>query len=159
VKKTLVALFVLIAAATLQSQGIRIYGSAPDFLMAATMAMALVVDPALGAVFGFAAGLTHASIVGLSFGGFITSRALLGFGVGSLRAWVFQDNPVVLLAAALLGTMACEGLYFLVEPARGSRAALAQLPTESIYNAILAVICYVLIRRVMETESQSVVGS
>jgi cell shape-determining protein MreD len=158
VKKTLVVVFVLIVAATLQSQGIRIYGSAPDFLMAVTMAMALVVDPALGAVVGFAAGLAHASIVGLSFGGFITSRALLGFGVGSLRAWLFQDNPIVLLAAALLGTLACEGIYFLIEPARGSRAAFSQLPTESIYNAILAVVCYVLIRRAMEAESPSSVG-
>jgi cell shape-determining protein MreD len=158
-KKTLVVVLVLIAAATLQSQGIRIWGSAPDFLMAVTMAMALVLDPAWGAVLGFSAGLTHASVVGLSFGGFIASRTLLGFGVSSLRTWVFQDNPLVLLAAALLGTLACEGLYFLIEPARSSRAAFAQLPTESIYNAVLAVICYVLIRRVMETESQSAVGS
>ncbi|MDO8585977.1 MAG: rod shape-determining protein MreD [Armatimonadota bacterium] len=152
-KRTLIAIFLLIVAGALQSRAadqMKISGSAPDFLMAATIAMGLLLDPALGAVFGFGAGLVQASIVGLSFGGFIASRTLLGFGVGSLRLWFFQENPLVLVAACLLGTIACEGLLFLIEPVRSSSAAIAQLPMESVYNAVLALVCYFLMRRAME---------
>ena len=161
-KRAVVAICVLIAAGALQSQfaqSARVFGTAPDFLIAATIAMSLALDPALGAIFGFAAGLAHASIVGLSFGGFITSRTLLGFGVGSLRSWFFQENPLVLVAASLLGTIACEGVYFLIEPARSSGAAIAQLPMESVYNAVLAVICYFLIRRPMERDREPQPGA
>lgn len=160
-KKPIVVVAVAIIAGALQSSvadRVAVFGSAPDFLIAATIAIGLVLDPALAAVFGFAAGMIHGSIVGLSLGGFITSRTLLGFGVSSLRMWVFQDNPVVLLAAALLGTIACEGIFFLIDPARSSANALAQLPMESVYNAILAVICYLLIRRTMEREKTPQAG-
>jgi rod shape-determining protein MreD len=152
----------MILAGALQSQvsdRIAIFGSRPDFLMAAIMAMALVIDPALGAVVGFAAGLVHASIVGLSFGGFIVSRTLLGFAVGSLRSWVFQENLIILSATALLGTLACESIYFLIEPARSGSAALAQLPMESVYNAVLAVVCYRLVRRTMEQQIKQQPGN
>src|SRR5512144_3039721 len=103
-KRAAIVVIALIAAGAFQSQlahHAKIFGSAPDFLIVVTIAVSLLLDPALGAVFGFAAGLTHASIVGLSFGGFIASRTLLGFGVGSLRSWFFQENPLVLVAAAL----------------------------------------------------------
>ncbi|MDO8683273.1 MAG: rod shape-determining protein MreD [Armatimonadota bacterium] len=152
-KRTLVVIFTLIFAGAMQSQlsdRMSILGATPDFLIAATMAMGLVFEPTLGAVFGFAAGLTHASIAGLGFGGFIASRTLLGFFVASLRTWVFQDNPVVLFAATLLGSIVCEAIYFLVDPARGHSAVFMNLPMESVYNAILALVYYLLIRRTME---------
>jgi cell shape-determining protein MreD len=157
VKRAVLVVFVLLVAAALQSrlsQPMGVFGAFPDFLMAATMAMALALDPALGALFGFAAGLAHGSIVGLSMGGFIISRTLLGFMVSSLRSWVFQDNPIVLLAAALLGTMLCEGLFFLIVPNRIQPSTLAQLPTESVYNAILAIACYFLIKSPMRQERE-----
>ena len=151
-RKALLAVCVVLLAGALQSQisgRIPVLGSRPDFFLAATMAMGLVLDPALGAAFGFAAGLTHASIVGVSLGGMIVSRTLLGFAASSARARVFQDNPLVLLALALVGTICCEGVYFLIDPTRGSMAALDKLSMESVYNAVLTVICYLLIRRTM----------
>lgn len=156
-KRTVLVILVLLVAAALQSrlsQPMGVFGVYPDFLIAATMAMALVIDPALGALFGFAAGLAHGSIIGLSMGGFLISRTLLGFMVSSLRSWVFQDNPIVLLAAALLGTMVCEGLFFLIVPSRVQPSTLAQLPAESVYNAILAIACYGLIRNPMRQERE-----
>jgi hypothetical protein len=158
VKKTILVICVMVLAGALQSQmsgRMKIYGSAPDFLMAATMSMALVIDPALGAVFGFCAGVMHASIVDLSFGGFIISRTLLGFGMGWMRDWVFQENLLVLMAAALVGTIACEGIYFLIEPARSSSAAIAQLPMEAVYNALIALIFYLLVTRTLGREERT----
>ena len=151
-KKAILAVCVVLLAGALQSQvsdRIPFLGSRPDFLLAATMAMGLVLDPALGAAFGFAAGLTHASIAGASLGGIILSRTLLGFAASSVRARIFQDNPLVLFALALVGTIYCEGVYFLVDPTRSSMAALSQLPMESAYNAVLTVVCYLLVKGTM----------
>jgi len=154
-RKAAIVFFAVTLAGALQSQmadRIGVFGANPDFLIAVTMAMALLLDPVMGGLFGLAAGLVHASIVGFSFGGFLISRTLLGYITASLRSWVFQENPFVLLAAALLGTIFCEGVYFLIDPSGNPVSLISQLPMQSVYNALIAMACYALIKRAMREE-------
>ena len=152
--------FALFVAALLQSvcadaMGIR--GAHPDLLTATAIVGALFCDANGGAALGFFAGLLHACLVTPPFGGFgslIVSRTLVGFGVGWLEERIFRDNALLSLSLVTIGTALAEGLFFLFAPQRNILHWARALGLTTLYNPLLALPLYALLRRFLRVERE-----
>ena len=145
-----VALFLAAMAQSVWADALQIRGARPDFLTATAILGALFCDANGGASLGFAAGLIYASLASPphgGFGGLIVSRTLVGAAIGWLDERVFRDNALIAVALVAGGTALAEGLFFLFAPqphvAHWAKAVLLT----TLYNTVLALPLYFLIRR------------
>ena len=143
-------LFLAALAQSVWADAMQIRGARPDILTAAAILGALFCDANGGAALGFAAGLIHASLAAPpngGFGGLIVSRTLVAATIGWLDERVFRDNALIAVALVAGGTALAEGLFFLFAPqphvAQWAKAVLLT----TLYNTILALPLYFLIRR------------
>ena len=125
----------------------------PDFLIAATAAIGLLLGPTAGTLAGMLAGLAHGSITGVGFGSFMASRALVGCLAGSAKSHVFHDNPIVPLVGGVVGTLVAESVFVLLNPPARLSEWFAALPLIAIYNGIIAVPTYWALRRLLVSKS------
>ena len=121
----------------------------PDFLIAATAAIGLLLGPTAGTLAGMLAGLAHGSITGVGLGSFMASRALVGCLAGSAKSHVFHDNPLVPLVGGIVGTLVAESVFVLLNPPARLGEWFAPLPLIAIYNGIIAVPTYWVLRRLL----------
>ena len=146
---------VLFGAALMQSAwagAMRVHGAQPDFLVMACCLCALFCDANGGAGVGFAAGLLHACLASPPHGGFgslIVSRTIVGFGVGWLEERIFRDSSLLALAVVSLGTILAELLFFLFAPQRHVLLWARSMGLATLYNTILALPFYFLVRRIV----------
>ncbi len=123
-------------------------GARPDLLLVVVIALSLTFDPLSGAIIGFFAGLIHGSIVGVHLGSYIVSRAVIGFAAGSMTVRLFSDNALVPVVAAGGLTFAGELLFLIFNPIPNFVGSIKVLLAESLYNSLLALLTYWIIRRV-----------
>ena len=147
--------FALFLAALLQSvysDSLTFGGAHPDFLLATAIVGAMFCTPNGGATLGFFAGLLHACLAAPPHGGFgslIVTRTLAGFGVGWLEDRIFRDNALIALALVALGTTLAEGLFFIFAPLRNVAHWARGMGLTVLYNTLLAIPLYLLIRRLL----------
>ncbi len=131
-----------------------IAGIYPDFLLVTVVVLGLVTGESYGAISGGLAGFVHASLAGSSFGTFILSRAILGFVAGLVKGALFQDNPAVIFIAAFIATITGETVFILFNPPVGLFAWASALPFTAMYNGIIAMPIYWLLRRLIHPKNK-----
>ncbi len=120
-------------------------GVVPDVAVVVVVLLALRRGPEAGCVVGFALGLVQDVLAGGPLGLHALSKALVGFGVGTLPRWFLVSRPVVPVGAALLATIA-DGLLrfgllqlFHYPVPLGDLLAGVILP-QAAYNAVVTVV-------------------
>ncbi len=146
------ALFVAALIQSLYADSMRIAGAGPDLLLLVALLGSLFCDANGGAALGFFAGLLHASLAAPPNGGFgslIVSRTLVCTGVGWLEERVFRDNVLIAVFLAAMGTALAGGLFFLFAPQPDVLRWARALGVTTLYNTLLALPGYYLIRKVV----------
>ena len=126
-------------------------GTKPQLLLLMTVALAMGEGPALGAGFGFTAGLATDLLTGLPAGLTAITYTIVGYAVGRIRAQV--QTPTAWLpaamefAATLGGVLLYGGISLLVgQEATGGRALVVHALLAACYSALLTPFLYPLVR-------------
>ena len=126
-------------------------GTKPQLLLLMTVALAMGEGPALGAGFGFTAGLATDVLTGLPAGLTAISYTVVGYVVGAIRAQVQTPTawlPVAMEFAATLGGVLLYGgiALLLGQEAAGGRALPIHALFAACYSALLTPFLYPLVR-------------
>ncbi|TMK20853.1 MAG: rod shape-determining protein MreD, partial [Actinobacteria bacterium] len=126
-------------------------GTKPQLLLLMTVALAMGEGPALGAGFGFTAGLATDLLTGLPAGLTAITYTIVGYAVGRTRAQV--QTPTAWLpaamefAATLGGVLLYGGISLLVgQEATGGSALVVHALLAACYSALLTPFLYPLVR-------------
>lgn len=87
----------------------------PDFLLIATLLVAIRVRPGVAAVLGFALGLVSDSLAVHAFGAGALAMAVIAFSASYLKAVFFADNMALNAFFFFVGKWGFNTLYLLVE--------------------------------------------
>ncbi len=145
----LVALLLLLAA-VLQGRvahAIQVRGAQPDLPLVGLACGGTLLGGPRGAGLGFWAGLLTAALVPGTVGSFLTSRTLAGAFAGRLQGSVIRDSVVVPPLVTFATTLIAELIYVLMAPTHHLRAWAAARGGEILYNTLLALPVYSLMRR------------
>jgi rod shape-determining protein MreD len=124
-----------------------IRGARPNIALTSLMVCSLYVDAAAGAWFGLMVGLLEASYLDRFVGSVLVSRILPGFVIGTLEERIFRDSVFIALAAAVLGTIASECLFFLFAPQPHALRWLVRTAQSALYNGALSIPIYMVVHR------------
>ena len=125
-----------------------IWGVVPDVPVVLTVLLAIRRGPKAGCLTGGALGLAQDVIAGGPLGLHALSKAVLGFVAGDLPRWFLVSQPLVVVAATVLATVADGALRFALlqlfhYPAPfGELLARVILPQAG-YNGLLAALAVV----------------
>jgi hypothetical protein len=147
-----IALLLATLAQAVYADILQIRGARPDFLVAVALLGSLFCNANGGAALGFFAGLFHAALASPPAGGFgslIVSRTLVCIGVGWLEERLFRDNPLTAFAIVTFGTALAETLFFIFAPQPNILHWARNLGLTTLYNAVLALPLYWLVRRLV----------
>lgn len=147
--RLVIALFVGFAFQVAFSHTLRIRDIAPHIALTTLLVECLFVGPNTGAVLGFALGLLEGSYASRYLGSFLVTRSLAGFAVGAMEERVFRDNPVVAIATVLIGSVLVEGCFFLFVPQTPVLPWARYTLYQVLYNAVLALPLYFLLRHLL----------
>lgn len=130
------------------AERLAIFGVAPNFLLIALGPMALLSRPSVGGTMGFFAGLIQGALAGANLTHYVISRTLAGF-LTSL------GNQLDIRLALTVAGLACAAttfiaqliLMFLAPPSGSLIAYLFGSLGMALYNGVLAIPLYSLLRR------------
>lgn len=145
------AVSIWIAAALQQTISYRIsIGNArPDFFLIVLAPLALWTNRKGGTILGFCCGVVHGAIAGANLTAYAVSRAFGGFVVSWSRQIGFETNTfVVAINAFALTVFSQLVLMFLAAPA-GVLSFLGDTIGSALYNGVLAIPVYLLLRRIL----------
>jgi rod shape-determining protein MreD len=126
-------------------------GAKPQVLLVITVALAMGEGPALGAGFGFTAGLASDLLTGLPVGLTAITYTIVGYAVGAIRAQIQTPTawfPAAMEFAATLGGVLMYGALSLLlgqESVAGGSFALNAV-FAAFYSALLTPFLYPLVR-------------
>jgi rod shape-determining protein MreD len=155
------ALFVAAVAQAALAGRVRLWEAQPNFLLAVALIGALFCNTGGGAGVGFAAGLLSAALASPPRGGFgslLVSCTLVCGSLGWLEERLFRDHPAIALAGVTVGTAAVEGLFYLFAPQPYPLHWARMLGLTTLYNAVLAIPLYLLIRGLIGARRDSLFG-
>lgn len=151
-RQVFLVVLLLWGAAILQGRvahAVSIRGAQPDLPLIVLSGSAVLVGSVRGTLLGFWAGLLAAASAPAAYGSFFVSRILAGAFAGSLGSTLIRDNlfvpPLVTLATTLLTEFTC----LLMAPGLAlhhTHSWLTQVGGELIYNTLLALPIYLLLR-------------
>ncbi len=126
-------------------------GAAPDFWLVVLVTLSLFATRRGGATIGFVAGLILGAIAGGHMAAYSITRTVLGFLVGWVAALEFEGNAVV-AAIVVASATVCAQLTFLLLAPRGAIVTfLLATIGSAMYNGVLAIPLYALLKRVLDS--------
>ena len=153
-KRTLLVALLVITGLVIQTSILgeaTLGGAKPQLLLVMTVALAMGEGPALGAGFGFTAGLATDLLTGLPVGLTAITYTLVGWAVGTIRAQV--QTPSAWLPASMEFTATLAGLLFyggisllLGEEAVGGSSLVIHALLAACYSALLTPFLYPVVR-------------
>jgi hypothetical protein len=146
---TLVAAFIVLST-VLQGRvahAVSLHGITPDFGLVTLACGATLVGGTRSVGLGFWAGLLMAALVPGTPGTFLVSRTFAGAFAGWLHGSVIRDSVLVPPFVGLTVTLIAELVYVLMAPTHHLRAWAVTRGGEIVYNALLALPVYGLMRR------------
>lgn len=137
-------------AAVLQQavvERVQIGGARPDLLLTLALASAVMFAPRFAALFGFVAGLLQGAIAGADLAHFTISYTIVAYFAGYL-SWLELDIRAWYVALVVIGGTVTVGLLMMI-PAPPSQLwpHLGDTILSAIYNGVLAIPLYALIKR------------
>jgi rod shape-determining protein MreD len=145
----LVAAFLLLAA-VLQGRvahAIEIRAAEPDLVLVVLTCGGTLLGGEAAIILGFWAGLLTAALFPDTIGSYLASRTIAGAFAGWLQGSVIRDSIAVPPLASLATVFVAECTYALMTPTHDLHVWLVVRGGEMLYNALLAVPVYALLRR------------
>lgn len=107
----------------------------PDFLLIATLLIAIRVRPGVAAVLGFLSGLVSDALAVHAFGAGAMALAVIAFAASWLKAVFFADNMALNAFFFFVGKWAFNALYLVVEHRFSGGELLEQIFVWSVLSA------------------------
>jgi hypothetical protein len=128
---------------------IRIGNAYPDFLLVFLSLMCLFTTTSGATILGFFTGLMTGAPAGANLGPHIISRTIAGHVDGWVGAIGFQPNAFWAGVNTLIVTVVAHLLQMFLAPPPGIPAFLAATIASAVYNGVLAMPLYLLLRRIL----------
>lgn len=122
----------------------------PDFLLAVAVTVGLFANRRCGAGIGFMAGVIHGAVAGGHMAAYTVTRTLVGFLVGWFAGMEFEGNTTVAFIVTAAATVFTQFVFLLLNPRGAIFAALLATIGSAVYNGVLAIPLYALLRRVLD---------
>lgn len=151
-KGVIVAVITLWLGAGLQqalANRLGILGATPDFLLVFLACLCLYTNRVGGAVLGFFAGLAAGATVGANMTQYVFSRTLTGFLDSWSRNLGIDANLFVAGVNAFFVTIVAQLIQMFFAPPPGIVTFLGATIASAMYNGVLAVPVYALLRRIL----------
>jgi len=129
-------------------------GVMPDFLLIVLGCVALGGTRKSGSVTGFFAGLIQGAVAGANIAQYALSRTLVGFFVGWFSTLEYDSNATVALVVVAFTTLTSQLLLMFMAPPPRIFAFLLATIGSAIYNGVLAMPLFALLKRVMDPPSR-----
>ena len=151
-KGLLIAAFCIWVAAALQESvawKLAIFGARPEFLLVVLATLCMFTNRLGGTLLGFFTGFAFGAIAGANLTWYVVSRSIAGFLDGWSGGLGLQGNiPLAGLNAFFVTIFAELLLMFFIAP-KGIASFVAATIGSAIYNGVLAMPMYMLLRRVL----------
>lgn len=125
-------------------------GASPDYLLIGIAASSFFLDRMSSAGAGFMAGLAQGAIAGANLGQYITARCITGF----LAGWFHDSRHVPSNLKVFLGgvgvTLVSRLVLMFMAPPTGIGSYLAATILSAVYNGVLVLPVYLLLKRVLD---------
>lgn len=154
VKGWVIAVFLLwIAGAAQQAVSFQISfgGVSPDFPLVVIISVGLFFDKRSGAALGFLGGITHGAIAGGHMAAYAVTRTLVGFLTGWFNGMEFEGNTAVAFIVTAAATVFTQLTFLLLNPRGAIFSFLLATIGSAMYNGVLAIPLYALLKRVMDS--------
>jgi len=146
-----------LAAACQQSLSPRmaIAGSRPDFFLIVLTPLALWSPRKTGTILGFICGLVQGATAGANMVGYTASRTIAGFTISWSKQIGFQPNIVVIAITAGAATVLAQLVLMFLAPPAGVMSFLRDTIGSALYNGVLAVPVYLLLKGILNPSTRS----
>jgi rod shape-determining protein MreD len=129
---------------------IAIGGVAPDFLLVVIGCLALFGTRRSGSIIGFLAGVIEGALAGANLAAYAVSRTIAGFVSGWFSALEFEAGAIVASFVVFAITLLSQLLLMFVAPPGQIGGFLLATIGSAVYNGVLAMPLYALLRRVLD---------
>lgn len=126
-----------------------IFGAEPDFLLIAVGCCSMALRRTPAAVCGFAGGVIQGAIAGADMAHYAISRTVGGFVASWSRSLRLEANPAAVAATVALTTVLSRMLFMFTAAPRGIAEFLGDTIGTAMYNGVLAIPLYALLKRVL----------
>jgi len=152
VKVILTAIGSLYLALVLQQalpDRISVLGARPDFILVVTIALALLTRAPSSIVVGFWGGVIQGAIVGANLGQFVITRMITAYAASRLNDFEIEIGVVLGAIFIGIGSIVAQLLMMFLAPPRSLGGFLGDTIAMAVYNAVLAVPIYAILRRIL----------
>jgi hypothetical protein len=125
----------------------------PDFPIVALAATSLIVSRPVATIFGFALGIGYGALAGASITHYGVSRVLAGFAGGTIRSFRFGESSLVAAAMGAVLTLLAYLIFMFLAPPKGIVLFLGDTIRAAVYNGVLTVPVYAVLRRLLPSTS------
>lgn len=129
---------------------IAIGGVVPDFLLVAIGCLSLFGTRRSGAIIGFFAGVLEGALAGANLAAYAVSRTIAGFVSGWFSSLEFEAGAVVASFVVFAITVFAQLLLMFIAPPGQIGGFLLATIGSAVYNGVLAMPLYALLRRVFD---------
>ena len=125
-------------------------GSSPDYILVVVVTFALFTNRRNGAAFGFLGGMVQGAISGGHMANYTVTRTILGFCVGWLTGLEFEGNMAVAFVVTAMATGVTQIAFLLFNPRGAILPFLLATIGSAVYNGVLAMPLYALLKKVSD---------
>lgn len=148
---SIIAIYIAVALQASVAPRIAILGVVPDFGLMIVAVLSLFTSRPVATVSGFFTGAFEGALSGVNLTHYVISRTLVGFFGGSASSFGFQPNAAVAALVTAILTVASQLLLFFLAPPSGIGRFLGDTIGTAMYNGVLAIPVYALLRRILAT--------
>ena len=132
-----------------------IFGATPDFLLVVAFCSSILMRPGAAAGLGFLAGLLQGAMAGANLAQYVVSRVLTCFFIGYESRLEFGVKVEFAALTVAIGTIVSGVLLTILAPPPEIWSSMRATIGTAIYNGVLAVPTYLLVRRTFKYQVES----
>lgn len=146
-----IALFLAGAIQQALAPRMSILGAVPDFILVVVICVSLMSNRPKGAIVGFAGGVIEGALAGANTSAYAISRTLAGFCASWSKVLGFEMSLLAVGVAAFFSTILAETIWMFIGLRSGVGGFLAATIGTAVYNGVLAMPLYALLKRLAES--------
>ena len=132
-----------------------VVGATPDFLLVVALTSSILMRPGTSAGFGFLAGLLQGAMAGANLAHYVISRVITCFFIGYESKLEIGVRVEFAALTVMVGTVVSGVLLTILAPPSEIWPFLRATIGSAIYNGVLAVPTYLLVRRLFKHQVNS----
>ena len=152
---TVIVIWLAAACQQVLARRMAIAGCRPDFFLIVLTPLALWSSRKTGTILGFFCGLIQGATAGANLVGYTMSRTIGGFTVSWSKQIGFQPNVAVIAVTAGAATLFCQLVFMFLAPPSGVLSFLRDTIGSALYNGVLAVPVYLLLKGILNPSIRS----